>query len=465
MSIPMYEKNDPNMNHSDKEKKFEALAQAAEFCKNHALYLSLAALFLVLLSVIIWALGGQGADDNSKDEPDAMTDAEALPQDEGYQKDQFPEINMLISNYYTAYANGDIDTLAAIAAPISEEEKSYISILSEYVEGYENIGCYTKSGLDADSYVAAVYMEVKFKGAQTATPGLETFYVRKREDGSFYIDNLYGQFNTKIIKKLYGQFDPGSHGYEVDAAVAAKIDAFSQQEDIVALQTDVWQKYDAALAADADLKTVVDTTVANAIAVWASDQVAAIRKAEGEKAAAEEAAKKAAEEEAKRQEEEAKRAAELASAVAVYATAKVNVRAQASETAEVLGQLEKGAQTTLLENKDGWGRIDYKDGKQGYVKAEYLAAAGAQPPAESTAQTETPPAEEEGGQSSGSLAEGTVVRLKETVNVRKSMGSDSDKVATAFAGEKVTVIMSYAEGWTKVEYAGKTGFIKTSLLQ
>ena len=45
------------------------------------------------------------------------------------------------------------------------------------------------------------------------------------------------------------------------------------------------------------------------------------------------------------------------------------------------------------------------------------------------------------------------------------MSEDSEKVATAFAGEQVTVILSYAEGWTKVTYGDKTGFIKTEVLR
>ena len=42
---------------------------------------------------------------------------------------------------------------------------------------------------------------------------------------------------------------------------------------------------------------------------------------------------------------------------------------------------------------------------------------------------------------------------------------DDSKVAVAYAGEKVTVVMSYAEGWTKVKYGKKEGYIRTDLLQ
>ena len=142
----------------------------------------------------------------------------------------------------------------------------------------------------------------------------------------------------------------------------------------------------------------------------------------------------------------------------VFALDKVNVRAEANETAEVIGQLEFGSQTTRLEEKDGWSRIDYSEGKQGYVRSDFLALeAPAAPPAAEESANE--PAQ------AGNIAEGSVITAKESVILRESMGEDSKKIATVFAGEKVTVIMSYAEGWTKVDYDGKTGYIKTALLQ
>ncbi len=58
-----------------------------------------------------------------------------------------------------------------------------------------------------------------------------------------------------------------------------------------------------------------------------------------------------------------------------------------------------------------------------------------------------------------------MITLKDSVNVRASMSETAEKVGTAFSGEKVTVVMSYAEGWTKVNWNGTIGYIKTSLLQ
>ena len=50
------------------------------------------------------------------------------------------------------------------------------------------------------------------------------------------------------------------------------------------------------------------------------------------------------------------------------------------------------------------------------------------------------------------------------MNLRSKMDANSSKEAVVYAGEKVTVVMSYAEGWTKVKYKNKEGYIRTDLL-
>ncbi len=437
------------------------VSRMLEFCRDNKMVIGIGILAIILLIVIIKFTGGGGKGSDGETVPEANTEA-LTPESPrapvgAFEQDAYPQINELINNYYTAYAQGKNKKLAKLAEPISDAEKSYISAFSDYVGKYKNITCHTKKGLDESSYIVSVCMEIKFKGIKTTAPGMETFYVRTRDDGSLYIDNLYGQFNSKINGKLYGQVESGTNEFEVDANVTSFIEAFNQQEDVIALQTQVQQAYEAALAADAELKTMVESTIPDAMTVWASDQVAAVKKAEEEKAAAEEAAKKAAEDEAAKQAEAEKNAAELASAVAVYAIDNVNVRADASETAEIIGKLSTGTKTTRLEEKDGWSRINYSEGTQGYVKSEFLST---EAPTEQPSENQDAPAA-----SSAGFAEGTVITIKESVNVRKSMGEDAEKIATAFAGETVTVIMSYAEGWTKVTYGDKTGFIKTELLQ
>ena len=90
-------------------------------------------------------------------------------------------------------------------------------------------------------------------------------------------------------------------------------------------------------------------------------------------------------------------------------------------------------------------------------------------PATELQPTETEVAETEVAETEAPVAsaipEGTVIRLEKTINIREKMSTDSDKVGVAYQGEKVTVIMSYADGWTKVKWDGKTGYVRTDLLQ
>ena len=55
--------------------------------------------------------------------------------------------------------------------------------------------------------------------------------------------------------------------------------------------------------------------------------------------------------------------------------------------------------------------------------------------------------------------------LSYTVNIRSSMSETASEIAVADAGEKVTVVMQYSEGWTKVTYKGKEGYVKTEDLK
>lgn len=420
----------------------ESVERLKQFCKQHMYQIVSTAACVVLLIVLIVSTGGKDGN-GPKDTQELLTEA---AMEEEYQKDAYSEVNELMAKYYEAYAAGDNETLATLAEPLSDTEQSYITAFSQYVEEYQNLACYTKSGMDDGAYVVSAYTEIKLKDVDTVAPGLETFYLRKNKNGKLVVDTAYGQLNSKT-KEL-----------DRDEDILAFLADFNQQADVVKLWTEVQGKYEEALAADENLKTMVETTIPDTMTVWASDRVVLAKKAEEEKKAAEEAEKKAAEEEAARKAEEEKKAAELAAAVTVYATDKVNVRAKGGETEEIIGQLEKGAQTTRLEDKDGWSRIDYSNGQQGYVKSEYLSI-------EAPAAEQEPEQSEQEPSSSETVAAGNTVELKESVNIRKGMSADSDKITTAYPGETVTVIESYAEGWTKVTYGDKTGYVKTDLLQ
>ncbi len=69
-----------------------------------------------------------------------------------------------------------------------------------------------------------------------------------------------------------------------------------------------------------------------------------------------------------------------------------------------------------------------------------------------------------GGSGLNYVPEGTVLTANDGYNVRKSMDESSELVGTTAVGDSITIVLSYAEGWTKVEWNGTTGYIRTDLL-
>ena len=83
--------------------------------------------------------------------------------------------------------------------------------------------------------------------------------------------------------------------------------------------------------------------------------------------------------------------------------------------------------------------------------------------ASSEASSEASTAEETSSKVS-SLAKGKMV-VTDSVKLRKGQGTDTDSITTIYAGESVNVVEQYANGWAKVEFNKKTGYIKSEYLR
>ena len=200
---------------------------------------------------------------------------------------------------------------------------------------------------------------------------------------------------------------------------------------------------------------MIQTTIPAAIKDWVS-QVAAQAATEQTEAT------EAAEQPETEQPQETEQQEETVQQTETLATKdRVNVRAAADTESEKLGTLDQGTVVTRTAVDGDWSAIDY-NGTTGYVKNEFLTYDLPDTTAENNSDSSS---DNSDSTNSASIAEGTVIMLENTTNIRSGMSEDSSKVGTAYAGEKVTVVMSYAEGWTKVKWNGETGYIKTSLLQ
>ncbi len=336
---------------------------------------------------------------------------------EPFEVDAYPQVNELAEEYFRYYADGDVDAIAKIAHPITETEKSYIKMFSNYLDSYEDIKCYTKKGIEDGEYIVSVTCDMKFQGIDSSAPQIHRFYIRKDEDGTAYIDNAYSQFNQSRQEN------------KTDESINALLAAYEQSKDVISLQKEIKREYDSVLEKDEELKTMVMATMQDAISEW----VASFEPQTSEDDNQSQTDKKDTD-----QTDQLERTA--------YAKTDVNLREKRSTESDVIKTIKEGAKVTIVGvSKDGWFQIK-NGGDTGFVKKEYIESEDAP---ESGSEDETP-------------ADQTQTRTayaKTKVNLRKKRSTDSEVIKTLKAGTKVTIYGTSQDGWFKVKTGGDTGYV------
>lgn len=129
----------------------------------------------------------------------------------------------------------------------------------------------------------------------------------------------------------------------------------------------------------------------------------------------------------------------------VKCSSSVNLRSEANTSSSILAELKNGTAVTVVSTANGWCKVTCS-GKTGYIKQDYVSTTG-------SASNNTPA-------STGSAA---VVKCSSTVNFRSSASTSSTILGELKNGTAVTVL-STSNGWSKVSYAGKTGYISADYL-
>ncbi|MBE5823344.1 MAG: hypothetical protein E7308_04675 [Butyrivibrio sp.] len=376
------------------------------------------------------------------------------------EENAYPEVNALVEKYYKASAEGDADTLSQIYRGLDETEILKSVAASEYIEKFDNITVYTKPGPVEGSYAAYVYNEVKLYDYDGYLPGLETLYICTDENGELYFNG--------------------------DIADANEIDYLKQinvQADVIDLNNKVASSYNEMVSADEKLAEIL-TKMRAALQVSVGEALAT---SEGTSTEEEDGSAEASEEESTEPE------VKTVTTRTIKATDVINIRSSDSETADVLDKTEKGQEFKELEAlANGWSKIEYK-GKTAYVKTEFFdvvstetvevdnteddstqdataesseAASASSTEASSAASTASSTASSASSSSSKvSSAKTGKMTVSESVKFRKEASTESEALATIYAGSTVNVVEQYANGWAKIEYNKKTGYIKSEFLK
>ena len=357
----------------------ETLDNIKQFCTQNKKYVGIAGILVALIIVLIVIVAGGNNKKNSDTESETQVSVEDFQFEKDYTDDAKDDINKLLSDYYTAYCADDLDTLDKVATPMSDNEKSYIGVVSQYYESVSDITPYTKNGLEKGSYFVSVKNNIKFIGVNTVAPTLDFFYIETDKDGNLYINNIYSNFNRTYEETA------------LDDDILALISKYTASSEFAQIQEEVQTAYEDAVNSDADLKTMLETTLSGAIKQWyttarvetpAEDSTQAeTQTTEADTQQDQTTTDQAADQNTADQNNTDQSAAQEPAAPSEYQVVTkdvVKVRDGASTDANELGLLKDGVTLTAYGTEGDWTIVSYSAGANGraYIKTDNLQTVG-----------------------------------------------------------------------------------------
>lgn len=384
--------------------------------KNSKFVFPLILLVAVVITVLV-ALGASG----TKEEKLQQLEGEVIESSETIVEEEPPvgdvpltangntDIDLLIRKYFTALADGDIETLKSVCDVIEEDNQLEISELAKYVESYEDISIYTKPGLDEGTYVAYICYEMKFSSKDLGYPGYRTLYISK---------NIQGQ--------MYLKFDLNDSENDYIVLVSSQADVVDMNNRIAVEYNDLMEEHPELLKYLSEVQNEVKIAMGVIYGQQASESIAeeSTEVAEGTVA-----------EGTENTEEQP---------VDVYATAvaTVNVRSSDSTQSDKLGKATSGMKLQVLEQRvNGWSKVIF-EGKEGFIKTEFLSFI------ESV---------------KGQEVIGTITAVS-NVNVRSAASESADRLGLLTGGDTADLLAT-ENGWCKINYNGKVGYVKEEFVQ
>ena len=408
-----------------------------EFCSDNKKYVGVAVvlLCLIILLAVVTANGKKNRKENTEATEQTQVSVEDFQFETEYTEDKKDEITQLLQNYYTAYVSADLDTLANIAYPMTDNEKSYIGVVSQYYETVSDITVYSKAGLENGSYFVSVENNIKFYGVDTVAPTLDFFYIATDDNGQLYINNVYSKFNRTYAEE------------ELDSGIVSLISKYTSDSDFANLQESVQSKYDEAVNGDANLKEMLETTLTGAIKQWYTTV-----RVDNSTQTTEQTTEQSSEQQADDQ------------------TAADQSSQAADQNAQNAQNTDQAAQNTADQNAQNTDQAAQNTADQNAQNTQNTDQA-AQNTADQNAQN-TQNTDQAAQNTTDQAAQDTqpseyTVQTTDVVNVRSIADPNGKLLGKLTEGVKLTAYGTYGE-WTKISYSGSengVGFIKTELLK
>ena len=323
----------------------------------------------------------------------------------------------LVATYYNAMATGDETTLRSVCDEISDKDMYRYLELAQYIDYYPTLEIYTKTGPEEGSVIAYVYYKIAFVGHEEEVPGYQALYICTNDQGEMYIKR-------------------GENSEEVNDYIKT----VSTQDDVVEFNNKITVEYNELMVDHPEVLQYIselDSQVSIAVGEKLANQVAGDQNtdtsAEGGDQAADGQDTSA---------EGTEQPAEEQGPQYVTTTTTVNVRSSDSEQADKLGKVAGGTKLQVLEQRaNGWTKVDY-EGKEGYIKTEFLqlaeSAAGAETIGTETATT--------------------------NINVRASASETADRLGVLSGGDSAELVGTEGD-WSKIRYNGQIGYVKSEYVQ
>ena len=360
----------------------------------------------------------------------ALSDEEKalLAQDFTLVKDGYDFVNKAMTDYLNALASNDQSYLKQNLFSINSNELDNIEVKSKYIDFYDNIVCYTQQGYEDESLYVYTTYDIHFIGYDTPVPGIIGLYYAKDSTGVY-----------RIFKKNH-----------MSPEVIANFYIAYMQQDVQDIYNQISLKYNETLESDEDIS---DFMIAYHDIM--NDDMVALNE-ERERIAAEQASADETTDNGPVRER-------------VKATTSVNVRSSDSETAERLGTVSEGAILTRLEAKlNGWSKVEY-EGKEAYIKSDYLEVIDADKNSNdnNADNNDTQNAQNNTDNQNTTVNDGEkkYVTAVDNVNIRAEADIDSERVGFAYTGDKLELVEKLGNGWTKIKYNGKDCYVKTDYVQ